>query len=155
LNPENTSLAITKVDQTVTDYISVNGRPGDVFSGFNQLTKLYGQFDSGTNFTLDEIVTQDTNNADSPKAKLYNYENNLELNKDVLYVSNVSNNFITSSEGGSGIITGLSSNAYFTSQYKYNGDLITDSGEILYIENINAVNRSASRSETIKLILRF
>ena len=151
----DSSIAITKVDDTVNDYILINGRGGDLFSGFNQLTKLYGEFRSDVPFILDETIAQDPNDPNSSKAKLYKYENSVELNKDVLYASDVSNTFVTTIDGGSGIITGLSSNAYFISQYKYNGDLISDSGEILYLENINPINRSTTRSETIKLILRF
>lgn len=39
--------------------------------------------------------------------------------------------------------------------YKYEGDLIRGSGEIIYIENIEPINRSNNQSETIKLILEF
>lgn len=149
------SSALTKIDETVEDVISINNRPGDLFTGFNQLTKFYGDFSSDVEFIFDETITQDPSNPDSSKAKLYNFENSVELNKDVLYASNISNTFITVSDGGSGVITGLSSNAYFISQYKYNGDLVSDSGQILYLENLNPINRSTTRSETIKLILRF
>lgn len=149
------SVAITKVNESLDDYTLINNRPGELFSGFNQLTKFYGEFNSETPFIFDETITQDRNNPDSPRAKLYKYENSVELNKDVIYASNISNTFITTSDGGSGIITGLSSNAYFISQYKYNGDLVSDSGEIIYLENLNPINRSSNYSETIKLILRF
>lgn len=149
------SSAITKIDQTLDSVISINGRFDNQFGGFNQLTKFYGEFKSDADFIFDEIITQDSNNPDASKAKLYNFENNVELNKDVLYASNISNTFITVSDGGSGVITGLSSNAYFISQYKYNGDLVSDSGQILYLENLNPINRATTRSETIKLILRF
>lgn len=151
----NTSAAITMVNAAANDHIIINGRADDTFSGFNQLTKLYGEFQSEVPFIFDEVITQNPSELDSPRGNLYNYENNLELNRDVLYVSNVSNTFNTVIDGGSGIITGLSSNAYFISQYKYNGDLVSDSGDILYIENINPIDRSSTRSETIKLILRF
>lgn len=39
--------------------------------------------------------------------------------------------------------------------YKYEGDLVRGSGEIIYIENIEPITRSNTQSETIKLILEF
>jgi hypothetical protein len=148
-----TSFAYSKLDSTVNDYLLINNRAGDSFSGFNQLTKLYGDFTSQTVFELDETVTQTPVTENSPTGKVYNFQNNLEVNKDVIYLSNTSSDFLTVSEGGTGEIVG--NTASFVSQYKYNGDLIPDSGEILYLENVNPINRSTTRSETIKLILRF
>lgn len=152
----NTSLAIGKINSSLDDYVTINNRPAELFLGFNQLTKLYGEIQSDVNFSFDETIVQPSESInDSPKAKLYNYENNLALNQDILYVTNVTDEFVTTNESGSGIISGLTSNAYFISQYKYNGDLVPDSGEILYLENLNPINRSITRSETIKLVLRF
>lgn len=152
----NTSLAISMINSNLGDYATVNGRASELFLGFNQLTKFYGEIESDIQFTPDEIVIQNKTSFDeSPKATLYKYENNFELNQDILYVSNVTEDFTTVSDGGLGIISGLSSNAYFISQYKYNGDLVSDSGEILYLENLNPIDRSITRSETIKLVLRF
>lgn len=148
-----TSFAYSKIDGSVNDYLLINNRAGDSFSGFNQLTKLYGDFTSQSVFELDETVTQTPITENSTTGKVYNFENNVEVNRDVIYLSNVSNTFVTVSEGGTGEIVGNTSS--FVSQYKYNGDLIPDSGEILYLENVNPINRSTTRSETIKLILRF
>jgi hypothetical protein len=39
--------------------------------------------------------------------------------------------------------------------YKYEGDFVRGSGDIIYIENIEPILRSNSQSETIKLILEF
>ena len=41
------------------------------------------------------------------------------------------------------------------STYKYEGDFVRGSGDIIYIENIEPISRSNSQSETIKLILEF
>ena len=39
--------------------------------------------------------------------------------------------------------------------YKYEGDFIRGSGDVLYIENVDPISRSNSQSETIKLIVEF
>ena len=39
--------------------------------------------------------------------------------------------------------------------YKYEGDFVRGSGDIIYIENISPISRSNSQSETIKLIMEF
>ena len=41
------------------------------------------------------------------------------------------------------------------SGYKYEGDFVRGSGEVIYIENIEPISRSNSQSETIKLIVEF
>lgn len=41
------------------------------------------------------------------------------------------------------------------STYKYEGDFVRGSGDIIYIENIEPISRSNTQSETIKLILEF
>lgn len=56
-------------------------------------------------------------------------------------------------------ITGNSSGATAElssgSTYKYEGDFVRGSGDIIYIENIEPISRSNNQSETIKLILEF
>jgi hypothetical protein len=41
------------------------------------------------------------------------------------------------------------------STYKYEGDFIRGSGDVIYIENIEPISRSNTQSETIKLIVEF
>jgi hypothetical protein len=41
------------------------------------------------------------------------------------------------------------------SSYKYEGDFIRGSGDVIYIENIEPISRSNTQSETIKLIVEF
>ena len=54
-----------------------------------------------------------------------------------------------------GVITGANSDATFLVSAKYNGELIKDSGEVVYVENLEPISRSGSQTETIKLILEF
>ena len=73
---------------------------------------------------------------------------------DYLFVTNLNNSF-NIPENGSLTLRGTTSNAYFTASYKYNGEIIPDSGEVLYLENLSPIKRNPNQTETIKLILEF
>ncbi len=134
-------------------YITVNGRDADEFSAFNQLTTFVGAFASAAEFIEDEAVIQDTDDIDtSPTAMVHSFRDNPGSANDYLYVTNVSNVFDLNSGA---IVRGLSSNAYFNARYKYNGEIVPDSGEILYLENLKPITRDFKQTETVKLILEF
>ena len=80
----------------------------------------------------------------------------------VFHSGNSSSIYVTSQNGifypgdtvignSSGATAALSSG----STYKYEGDFIRGSGDVLYIENVDPISRSNSQSETIKLIVEF
>ena len=52
-------------------------------------------------------------------------------------------------------IVGQTSTATANVLFYYPPDLVKGSGEVLYVENMSAISRSNSQSETIKLILQF
>ena len=52
-------------------------------------------------------------------------------------------------------ITGVNSNATAILSTHIIPDIVEGSGEVLYIENVDPIERSASQSESIKLILKF
>lgn len=134
-------------------YITVNGRDADEFSAFNQLTALVGAFASAAEFIEDETIIQDTDDIDtSPTAMVHSFRDNPGSANDYLYVTNVSNVFDLNSGA---IVRGLTSNAYFNARYKYNGEIVPDSGEILYLENLKPITRDFKQTETVKLILEF
>lgn len=134
-------------------YITVNGRDADEFSAFNQLTALVGAFASAAEFIEDETIIQDTDDIDtSPSAVVHSFRDNPGSANDYLYVTNVSNVFDLNSGA---IVRGLTSNAYFNARYKYNGEIVPDSGEILYLENLKPITRDFKQTETVKLILEF
>lgn len=133
--------------------VRVNGRDADEFNAFNQLTTFVGSFTSSIDFIEDETLIQDTDDPDtSPTARIHSYFDNPGSANDYLYVTNVSNIFDLNN---SGVIRGLTSNAYFTARYKYNGEIVPDSGEILYLENLKPIIRNTKQTETVKLILEF
>jgi hypothetical protein len=134
-------------------YITVNGRDADEFNAFNQLTTFVGSFTSTNEFVEDETLIQDTDDIDtSPTARVHSYRDNPGSANDYLYVTNVSNVFDLN---GVTVIRGLTSNAYFDARYKYNGEIVPDSGEILYLENLKPITRDFKQTETVKLILEF
>ena len=70
--------------------------------------------------------------------------------------------FVTNQDGvfyPGNTITGNTSHATAVlssgSTYKYEGDFIRGSGDVIYIENIEPISRSNTQSETIKLIVEF
>jgi hypothetical protein len=75
---------------------------------------------------------------------------------------NSSSIFVTNQNGlfyPGNTVTGNSSGATAVlssgSSYKYEGDFIRGSGDVIYIENIEPISRSNTQSETIKLIVEF
>jgi hypothetical protein len=137
--------------------ITVNGRDADEFSAFNQLNTFVGSFISAAPFIEDEYLVQDTDNPDSiPAARVHSIVDNPGSANDYLYVTDVSNVFqLQDNNGVGGQIRGATSNAYFTARYKYNGEIVPDSGEILYLENLSPITRDIRQTETVKLILEF
>ena len=147
-----TSSCTARVSNT-QPYVRVNGRDADEFNAFNQLTTFVGSFTSTSEFIEDETLIQDTDDIDtSPTASVHSYRDNPGSANDYLYVTNVSNVFDLN---GTTVIRGLTSNAYFDARYKYNGEIVPDSGEILYLENLKPITRDFKQTETVKLILEF
>ena len=150
------SYCTAKVSNTQS-YITVNSRAADEFDAFNQLTTFVGSLTSSFNFIEDETLIQDTDDIEtSPTAVIHSYFDNPGVANDYLYVTNVSNIFnLQDINNNGGVLRGLSTNAYFTARYKYNGEIVPDSGEILYLENLKPITRNIRQTETVKLILEF
>lgn len=135
---------------------SIDLRNTNNFGTFSQLTKLQGTIDSGT-FTPDESLSQEAATGAAlgalgiPKARLFAAIEDGAV--DYLYVTNVENTFETGA--GAGVTTGNTSDASFTVEAKYDGELIPGSGEVMYIENFAPISRSNNQTETIKLLLEF
>lgn len=148
------SFSTAAVNTTSSAYSTINGRDADDFNAFNQLTKFTGSMISAAQFIEDESLIQEVSNTEfQPSASFHSIINNIGSNNDLLYVTNVENTFNVRSSTSNGVISGASSNAYFVIDYKYTGELISDSGEILYLENLTPIRRTVSQTETLKLIL--
>lgn len=144
----------SEVDQSLADneQILINGRSFDNFDKFLQLSKLSGSLTSGM-FSEDEIIVQDNGDPiEIPTARFHSLVDSGAT--EDLYITDAVFSFKTSSEG-SGLVTGTTSNASFIIDNKYNGDLVKDSGQILYIENLSPISRNNNQTETLKLLIKF
>lgn len=124
--------------------IQNNGRSTNDFNTFMQLIKFTGSAAVGT-FAEDALVYQANfaNTETLPTANVF------FQNSSTLWVTNETNKFANTGN----VISG---NAVFVVNNKYPGDLIKDSGEILYIENVSVpLVRDSTTNEKIKLILEF
>ena len=106
----------------------------------NQTTTLNVSSVTGT-FTLDEIVTGTGNTATS-NAILY------KANSSVIHITNVKGTF-------GGTLTGANSGATATITTTRPGDFVVGSGDVVYIENITAINKNAGQTEKIKAVIEF
>jgi hypothetical protein len=127
----------------------------DISKGFNtfiQLGKFTGNVISGT-FIENEVIYQ--TNTSTATGTLYSTIN-IASNGVILYVSNTTGNFQFGNVGPvSYTVIGSSSNTIAYVSNSYSGELVFGSGEILYINNIEAIERSNTQKETFKIIFEF
>lgn len=119
------------------------------FESFVQMYKYTGTSVSGE-FTSDETVFQSTTNGidgQFANAKLHSITGTSPKN---YYVTNQIGVF---NEGNNMI--GANSSAVVNISSKYSPELIYGSGEVIYVENVDAITRTNTASETIKLIFEF
>jgi hypothetical protein len=114
------------------------------FETFSQLYKYNGTYVTASQFTADEVV----------------YQSNVAVSNAIFHSNNSSGNtvYLTQKLGpiySSNNIVGQTSGAIFNINTNYEPDLVFESGDVLYLENFDAVNRADTQTETIKLILEF
>lgn len=134
---------------TPTEVVN-NGKPTNQLNTFQQTVKFEGGRTSTENFIQDELVYEQGSFSDEnlrPTGRLYSYIDDVT---DYIFITNENQPFSTTAT-----IVGNTSGATFSSVNKYNGDLIKDSGKVLYITNVEAVSKSNTSTETIKLTLTF
>jgi hypothetical protein len=154
----STSGATIDIDLTeplATRYL-INGRAANNYSAYNQLTKYVGVLSAGPSFIEDEEVYQDSTANEHEKATAY-FHSSVDANSgpyDEVYLTNTKNNFLDVNLSD-GIMKGSNSGAQFTIHNKYNGDLVLDSGDILYLENLNPIARANNKAEIIKLFISY
>jgi thiamine monophosphate kinase len=122
---------------------------------------VYNGFYIGANtgFTAGEIVYQGATAVSNTSATQADI--GLLDNSSARFHSNTADGqtvYLTSKLGrinSANTLTGLASGAIFTINTKNEPDLIPESGDVLYLENFDAVTRSNTTSETVKLILSY
>lgn len=142
-----TSSATAKISNTMPN-VFIGSRAADEFNTFSQLTTLVGAINSTIGFIEDETIVQERGNT-TATAIVHSFRNNAGVANDFLYITTVSNNM------SNGTVVGMTSNAVLTVLDKYNGDIVRDSGEILYLENTNPIARNPRQTENIRIILEF
>jgi hypothetical protein len=107
--------------------------------------RYYTGTKTGT-FVEDETIFQTT--ANNRTAVLHSSNNVGGV--DYIYVTDQFGEF---DEGSN--LAGSISNAVFTVTNKYNGDILPQSGEVIYVQNGPAVSRSNSQTEKIKIVIEY
>jgi hypothetical protein len=147
---------IQSSNSTVTA-LQVNDKAAGSFTTATQLTRLVGDFTSGSSaFIEDEYIDQESLIAFAkPRGYMHHVELTGGTDDDVLYISNKFGIFNLDPLGVR-TITGNTSGATLDNlSNKYPGDFVVGSGELLYLENLDPITRSDNKSEIIKIILEF
>jgi hypothetical protein len=118
----------------------------DVAEFFNTFISLYKYKATAVNgiFAQNEQVSQGSNQASVFTSVVTG------ANAVTLYLSNFIGGPIVN-----GTITGITSGARGNVSQGYLSDIVFGSGDVLYLENINAVTRTNTQSETFQLVLSF
>lgn len=133
----STIIGRTSSATATIDTIDINGVTKG-FNTFNQMKVFVGT--TSESFANDETVSQ----AFGGNAKFHS------INSGKMFVTNQLGVINTSDT-----VVGQTSGATFTISSKYPGDIVVDSGDVIYVENFPAIERASDRSETIKVIVEF
>jgi hypothetical protein len=147
----NTSYAIAQVNTAAAIPIAVSGvEVTGLFDIYTEMAKFVGDpTSSNTSIIPDEEVRiVSIIPYSEPTARFHSWANATTAN--VMYVTNMNNVFDAGSE-----IINESNTVSFELFNKYSGDLVRDSGEIIFLENVDPISRAANKSETMKVILEF
>ena len=128
--------------------VSIGGIDVNLFSTFNQLTRYVGTLQGVTTFIEDETLLGPDSGIiyARPEAKFHSIINSNSL----LYATNVKNIFPINQT-----MTGANSGAAMIISNKYDGQLVKDSGDVMYIQNVDPITRENNKSETVKLVLEY
>ena len=137
--------------------IEINNKSTGLFQKAVQLSRLVGDYASGQPpFINDEVVYQNSFvGYAKPTGYLHHAEISGSTDDDILYISNEHGIFNLDSSGVRTVVGNTSTATLTNLSYKYPGDFVKGSGEVLYYENLDPITRSSSKSEIIKVILEF
>jgi hypothetical protein len=134
--------------------IKINDKNPNLFKTAVQLSSLIGSAASNIPFVDDEKIYQDSAiEYTQPSARVHSTVIGAGANNDIVYASRLYGTF--SREASNRTILGDTSGSSFDVLNVYPGDFVPGSGEVLYIENVDPINRNNSKSEQIKIILEF
>jgi len=134
--------------------IQVNDKAAGSFSTAVQLTRLIGNFPGGPggSFLEDEVVQQNSLISFAQPRGAFHHINIVGgTDNDEMFISNKFGIYNLNRD-----VVGVTSGARLQNlSNKYPGDFVVDSGEVIYIENIDPITRSGNKSEIVKIILEF
>lgn len=145
-----------KMESPGANPIEINDKDPKGFTTALQLVRLNGDFASGSSPFVDDERIYQTHLIKyiQPAGRLHSKTINAGTDNDVLFISREYGIFNRDPDFVRPII-GENSDAAFKLLSKYPGDFVKDSGKVLYIENLDAINRSGNKSEIVKIILEF
>lgn len=117
----------------------------------NGQSKNFNTFDQRERYTFTAL-----NSAFTPDEVVY--QTDISLTNAIFHSNTSSNIYLTAVRGAlntGNTLVGATSQATANLLFHYPPDLLVGSGEILYVENESAITRSASQTETVKIILQF
>lgn len=135
------SYAVANADAVIINNIYRDG----VVSTINQMIHYTGTMNSGT-FIDGEVVYQ----GDGSTSNAHFHSTIDNVGSTEFYISNLKGEFVPGVP-----IIGQTSGASFTPSFVYAGDLVPNSGEVIYIQNHVPIHRSNTSSEIIKTIVGF
>ena len=113
---------------------------------FDQTYKVVGTLQTAQDFNEDELVTQNEN------ANGYYYSSN----STVMRLVNKKGTINQSEVGGTQYyLNGDISDAQFLVSGVVPGDLVSGTGDVIYIENFTPITKANGQTETLKLVLEF
>jgi len=142
----------------------LNNGQSKFFETFVQLYSYNGSYTGATSFVANETVYQGINNTTPSATSFGTIIQSLATSNAVFHSNNSTGTtvYLTNKlgpiypSGTSGFpLTGVTSSATFNINTVIEPDLVPESGDVIYIENFNAVSRSNTQSETIQLILEY
>jgi hypothetical protein len=139
-----TSMAIGNVTS-----IDIHGRYSNnaTFDTFKQTKEYVGTTGTGT-FIEDEFITQVS--GATVVASGYLQSQAISGGSTILNLTNVVGEFTVAGE-----MQGQDSLATMTITDKYNGEIETNSGDIIFLQNDSAISRADTQTETIRIIITF
>ena len=117
-------------------------------STFDQRLRLTGFSNTGgSSFTIDESLSQEHTDA---TAVLHHI-----ISNSVAAITNVKGNFLASDSSQNYPVRGATSGMEFNFTGKAGPDLVKNSGEIMYVENISPITRDDTQTEKVKVMIKF
>jgi hypothetical protein len=151
------STSVIQTSNNTVTAIQVNDKAAGSFNTSVQLTRLVGNYTSGSSsFVEDEFVSQNSLIAYAkPRGYLHHIEISAGADDDVAFISNEFGVFNLDPDGVRTVSGNTSGATLDNLSNKYPGDFVVGSGEVLYYENLDPITRSDNKSEIIKIILEF